>query len=156
MSFSSYNIPLSRSGRNHQSVAFQTPTGDRDTCIYLKNSFFPQTIRDRNSLPELVISSAEILLPEKLQTEMFNAYHDDLGLQGRTRTLCLMKRRWFWPGIDSFVSRGRCICRKIVASRPLDLVNIVYTAPMEIVCIDYLRMVCSKGGFENMLVRTVY
>ena len=87
---------------------------------------------------------------------MFKAYHDDLGLQERTRTLSLMKRQPFWPGIDAFVSRGRCICRKIVPSRSLDLVNIVNTAPMEIVCVDFLSMGCSKGGFENSEAGIIY
>ena len=57
-------------------------------------------------------------MPEKLQTDMFRAFHDDLGHQGRARTLSLMKRRLFWPGMDAFVGQkikecGRCIRRKV-------------------------------------------
>ena len=49
-------IPPIRSCRNHHSLAFQIHTARID--IY-RGSFFPQTIRDWNALPNAVISSAE-------------------------------------------------------------------------------------------------
>ena len=42
--------------RNHHSLAFQTPFAN--TGIY-KSSFFPQTIRDWNSLSDYLLSAAE-------------------------------------------------------------------------------------------------
>ena len=42
--------------RNQHSMAFQTPIANTD--VY-KGSFFPQTIRDWNALPDSLISSAE-------------------------------------------------------------------------------------------------
>ena len=49
-------IPQTRRRRNQHSRAFQTPIAN--TYIY-KDSFFPQTIRDWNALPDSLISSAE-------------------------------------------------------------------------------------------------
>ena len=49
-------IPKNRRCRNH-SLVFQIPTASKDA--YLK-SFFPQTIRDWNVLPDSLISSAEL------------------------------------------------------------------------------------------------
>ena len=49
-------IPKTRRCRNQQSLAFQTPIANTD--VY-KGSFFPQTIRDWNALPDSLISSAE-------------------------------------------------------------------------------------------------
>ena len=49
-------IPKTKRCRNQHSMAFQTPIAN--THIY-KGSFFPQTIRDWNSLPDSLISSAE-------------------------------------------------------------------------------------------------
>ena len=49
-------VPPARRCRNRHSLAFQTPTARTD--IY-KGSFFPQTIRDWNTLPDSIISSAE-------------------------------------------------------------------------------------------------
>ena len=50
-------IPKTRCGRNQHSKAFQTPIANTDVN---KCSFFPQTIRDWNVLPDSLISSAEV------------------------------------------------------------------------------------------------
>ena len=48
----------------------------------------------------------------------------------------------------------RCIRRKTGSGKSAELVNITSTSPMEIVCLDYLSLERSKGGFENILVIT--
>ena len=50
-------IPKTRRGRNQHSLAFQIPSSSKDVYMY---SFFPQTIRDWNDLPESLISSSEL------------------------------------------------------------------------------------------------
>ena len=50
-------IPKIRRGRNQHSLAFQIPSASKDVYKY---SFFPQTIRDWNDLPESLISSSEL------------------------------------------------------------------------------------------------
>ena len=49
-------IPKTRCCRNQLSMAFQTPIANTD--VY-KGSFFPQTIRDWNALPDSLILAAE-------------------------------------------------------------------------------------------------
>ena len=49
-------ISKTRRCRNQHSMAFQTPITNTDDY---KGSFFPQTIRDWNALPDSLISSAE-------------------------------------------------------------------------------------------------
>ncbi len=101
----------------------------------------------------------QLVLPHRLRPDIFHAYHDDLGHQGRDRTLSILKRRFFWQGMDKYVQNmvrqcKRCICRKTAPTTAAELVNIISTAPMELVCIDYLSLETSKGGFENILVIT--
>ena len=84
----------------------------------------------------------QLVLPAKFREDMFKAYYEYLEHQGRDRTLSLMKRRLYWPGMSPYVKSkikqcGRCIRRKILPTRAADLVNITSTAPMEVVCIDY-------------------
>ena len=50
-------VPKTRHCRNQHSIAFQIPTASLDAY---KCSFFPQTIRDWNDLPDSLISSAEM------------------------------------------------------------------------------------------------
>ena len=50
-------IPKTRRGRNQHSLAFQIPSASKDVYRY---SFFSQTIRDWNDLPESLIFSSEL------------------------------------------------------------------------------------------------
>ena len=51
------DIPKNRRCINQLSLVFQIPTASKDAY---KKSFFPQTIRDWNVLPDSLISSAEL------------------------------------------------------------------------------------------------
>ena len=50
-------IPKNRRCRNQRSLVFRIPTASKDAY---KKSFFPQTIRDWNVLPDSLISTAEL------------------------------------------------------------------------------------------------
>ena len=50
-------IPKAMRSRNQHSLAFQIPSASNDGFKY---SFFPQTIRDWNNLPESLISSSDL------------------------------------------------------------------------------------------------
>ena len=70
----------------------------------------------------------------------------------------LIKQRFLWPSIDTYIknkvaSCERCIKRKAGPDRS-KLVNITSTTPMKIVCLDYLTLEISKGGFEKILIIT--
>ena len=49
---------------------------------------------------------------------------------------------------------ARCIRRKRSPTKAAELVNITSTTPMEPLCIYYLSLGRSKGGYENILVIT--
>ena len=51
--------PPVRYVRNHHSLAFQTPFANTDIYKIYKCSFFPQTIRDWNTLTDTPLSAAE-------------------------------------------------------------------------------------------------
>ena len=76
-------------------------------------------LKDRVLYKTITLSDEEfdqICLPHSLRDEIFHAYHTDLGHQGRDRTLSMIKRRFFSPGLDNFIKQriqtcGRCIRR---------------------------------------------
>ncbi|XP_053402677.1 uncharacterized protein LOC128557996 [Mercenaria mercenaria] len=100
----------------------------------------------------------QLVLPTNLRIDIFEALHNDLGHQGRDRTTSLFKERFYFPGLDTFVAEqvrncGRCIRRKSLSSKA-ELVPILSSAPMQVVCLDFLSLERSKGGFEDILVIT--
>ena len=99
------------------------------------------------------------MLPAKLIDDVFQAYHDDFGHQGRDRTTSLIRRRFYWPGMTEDIKERVSLCersvrRKTAPTKATELINITSTAPMELVCIDFLSLEKSKGGQENILVIT--
>ena len=84
--------------------------------------------------------------------------HDDVGHQGRMRTLSLLRERFFWPGMQTEAMQHvlkctRCLRRK-TPSHVAPLQPIHVTQPLELVHMDYLSLEPSKGNIENVLVIT--
>ena len=84
--------------------------------------------------------------------------HDDVGHQGRMRTLSLLRQRFFWPGMQTEATQyvlkcTRCLRRK-TPSQVAPLQPIHVTQPLELVHMDDLSLEPSKGNTENVLVIT--
>ena len=101
------------------------------------SSFFNQDIRTLCSKPSMMTlcTKAEIV-------QQCLSSNDSSGLEW-TRSLN-----------QRSITCDRCIRRKTKIGNRAKLVNIESTAPMEIVCIDFLSLEASKGGVENILVIT--
>jgi hypothetical protein len=100
-----------------------------------------------------------MVLPPVYRDVVFQGLHDDAGHQGRDRILFLIKSRFYWPGMDKDIeikvkSCSNCILRKSKCKTSAELVNIKSSYLFELVCIDYLSLEQSKGGYENILVIT--
>lgn len=102
---------------------------------------------------------SQLVLPEVFHDAVFMGLHDDSGHQGRERTAALVKSRFYWPGVDSFIEKRvadcpRCLRRKRTETRAAGLVPIKSTYPLQLVCMDYLTLDMSTGGYEKVLVIT--
>ena len=105
------------------------------------------------------VETEQLVLPVRYRSIVLQHLHDDVGHQGRDRTLSLVRARFYWPGLESDVLNKvknceKCIKRKTIPPPSAELVNITSSQPMELVCIDFLSLERSKGGFENILVIT--
>ena len=101
----------------------------------------------------------QLVLPCHLRNYVLHALHDEVGHMGRDRTLQLVQDRYFWPKMSQHVAEyisvcSRCLRRKTPINQKAPLVNITSSAPLEILCIDYLTLEPSKGNIENVLVVT--
>ncbi|MCG8034498.1 MAG: DDE-type integrase/transposase/recombinase, partial [Candidatus Thiodiazotropha taylori] len=101
----------------------------------------------------------QLVAPMAVKDIILKALHDDQGHQGIDRTSWLVKTRFYWLRMDGDIERkvrqcDRCIRRKTRPVPAAELVNITSNAPLDIVCIDYLSLETSKGGYENVLVIT--
>jgi transposase InsO family protein len=101
----------------------------------------------------------QLVLPETCIATVMTSLHDDIGYQVRDRTLSLVKDRFVWYGMTRVVETwitncNRCIRRKKPTNERAALINIESSQPLELVCMDYLSLERSKGGYENILVIT--
>ena len=99
------------------------------------------------------------VVPQVCASAILTMLHQDLGHQGRDRTLSLVRERFFWIGttkdVDNWIRTcDRCILRKTPDKTATPLVNINTYQPLELVCMDFLSLETSKGGYNNILVIT--
>jgi len=101
----------------------------------------------------------QLVLPSKYRQFAIKGSHDEMGHPGVDRTMSVLRDRCYWPkmskDVDSWITKcERCIMRKSSTSTRAPMVNIKTTEPFEIVCMDYLTLETSKGGFQHILVIT--
>ena len=114
-----------------------------------------RTIGDQDS-PQ---KEYQLVVPAVHRKQILEIVHDKAGHMGRERTLSLLRSRCYWPRITADVATHvrdcpRCLRRKHPVDQVAPLENMSTTQPMELVCIDYLTLESSKGGYENVLVVT--
>ena len=101
----------------------------------------------------------QLVLPSAYVGDALNGLHNDIGHPGRDRTLSRLRDRFYWPGMSADVEDwirncGRCIRRKTPTNARAPLVSINSTQPLELVCMDFLTLETSKGGYQHMLIIT--
>ena len=101
----------------------------------------------------------QLILPSSQIRTVLRYLHNEMGHQGRDRTMSLVQDRYFWYGmrkdVEEWIKRcRRCIWRKAPGNDRALLHNISSSQPLEIVCMDFLKLEMSKGGFQYVLVIT--
>ena len=101
----------------------------------------------------------QLVLPAALIPKVLRSLHTDLGHPGRDKTISLVKDRFYWPGmikdIEDWIKHcHRCLLRKTPTSDRAPLISITTYQPLELVCMDFLQLETSKGGYQYVLVIT--
>lgn len=102
----------------------------------------------------------QLVVPSSLKSTVLRGTHDDVGHQGQTRTLHLVRQRFFWSGMDDEVRKYVTQCKRCVLSKtpepdaraPLELVKTC--EPLELVCIDFWSAEGRNNDNVDVLVLT--
>ena len=127
----------------------------RKSLKLVKDILYRKTYTDNSSSKRILW---QLIVPKAYRSRALAGCHDDVGHQGRMRTLSLLRERFFWPGMQSeaiqhVLKCTRCLRRK-TPSHVAPLQPIHVTQPLELVHMDYLSLEPSKGNIENVLVIT--
>ena len=127
----------------------------RKSLKLVKDILYRKTYTD-NSYSKKV--QWQLVVPKAYRSRALVGCHDDVGHQGRMRTISLLRERFYWPGMQTEAMQHvqqctRCLRRK-TPSHVAPLQPIHVTQPLELVHMDYLSLEPSKGNIENVLVIT--
>ena len=127
----------------------------RKSLKLVKDILYRKTYTDNSSSTKI---QWQLVVPKAYRSRALAGCHDDVGHQGRMRTLSLLRERFFWPGMQAEAMQHvlkctRCLRRK-TPSHVAPLQPIHVTQPLELVHMDYLSLEPSKGNIENVLVIT--
>lgn len=101
----------------------------------------------------------QLVLPKQYQEEALRGVHDDVGHLGREKSLRLLQERFFWPKMGLELAQRiskcpRCLRRKASTQIRAPMESITTTQPLELICMDFLTLETSKGGFKYILILT--
>ena len=121
----------------------------------VKNVLYRKSYSDNSTTKKTLW---QLVVPKHFRERALFGCHDDVGHQGILRTLSLLRKRFYWPGMQEEATQyvmhcSRCLRRK-TPPQVAPLQPILVTQPLELVHIDYLSLEPSKGNIENVLVIT--
>lgn len=101
----------------------------------------------------------QVVVPQAQIQPLLQAYHSQMGHQGQERTLALLRRHFYWPGMETAVGAfiqdcPRCLLFKTRQDTKAPLVPMLPKAPLHIVAMDFLTLSRPADHYQNILVVT--
>ena len=113
----------------------------RKSLKLVKDILYRKTYTDNSSSKKV---QWQLVVLKAYRSRALAGCHDDVGHQGRMRTLSLLRERFYWPGMQTEAMQHvhqctRCLRRK-TPSHVAPLQPIHVTQPLELVHMDYLSL----------------
>ena len=125
--------------------------GNKDARVPIPTPSTPaELLIAEDSSRSMWIPAPRIYVPQELRVTYLEAYHDRMGHQGATRTYNVLKKRYFWPGMQAQVARYVADCHECTLSKTnqrshsAPLRATIGTAPFDICVVDVLTMTESR------------
>lgn len=102
----------------------------------------------------------QLVVPKELRPSILQSLHDSMGHQGMDRTESLIRRRFYWSGIQKDVRDWITNCERCtLAKKPhlklrTPMESVTASRPLELVTIDFTVLEPSSSGVENVLTFT--
>ena len=102
----------------------------------------------------------QLALPTCLRQPILKFLHDSSGHQGRDRTLALVRKRVFWPGMSKDVGSYCASCPRCCTAKALrptvkpSMGHVLADKLLELLGIDFTMLEKASDGRENVLVMT--
>ncbi|PIK45095.1 hypothetical protein BSL78_18048 [Apostichopus japonicus] len=122
--------------------------------LKMKNGLLFRTYKEKRGAR----CQEQLIVPEGLQADILLALHDHANHPSSERTLALLRKRFYWPGMTSDTNEYCKRCERCSLKRPpapstrAPLVPIKTSAPLELLSVDFLKLDASSDGYENGLV----
>ena len=99
----------------------------------------------------------QLALPTSLRQSVLEALRDGRGHQGRDRTLVLVRKRAFWPGMSKDVNSYCASCSRCCTAKALrptvkpSMGHLLAGKPLQLLAIDFTLLEKASDGRENVL-----
>ena len=100
----------------------------------------------------------QLVLPTVYRAQVLQLLHDEQGYQRMEHKMALVRERFFWSTMCQDVNNWVKTCKRCKQAKgPYDDPNVkqgslIANHPLEMLCLDFTMMDCSKDGKENVLV----
>ena len=126
----------------------------KKSLVLAKGILFRKSFTDNTSSKKIIW---QLVIPKSHRHQAILGCHDEVGHQGRVRTLSLLRERFFWPNMQveatQYIAKcPRCLKRKSTP-QVAPLQPILYLNPWNWF-IWTIVLEPSKGNIENVLVIT--
>ena len=129
-------------------------------CKYLLQ--FDRLVLKQGVLHQIYISndveSHQLVLPLEYHKAVLHVLHDDYGHQGLDWTLALVRERFYWSAMDHDATEYVTNCHWCHVAKGhytglhTQQGSLVASNPLDLLCIDFLKVDPSRNGKENILV----